>query len=470
MQRKGLADWTRSIEHMRTAVDVLYAAVVKAYNGSMAILMDKSVAAGENVVFSKSLDDVMQERGWKPNTREKYFSTIKKVLGETPAAVSFVTTLVLPREKVLYNRSIGQKYGSENTPFPNIKERLEGWIQILKAESGAQSHLSIRLRMSFFMAQCLPRLGLDLEDWPSDPGSVALERLQADAALLKIICGAPGTRLSKRKASWFRVFLVDILKVEFHIPAAYFQNAAEDEGKTDEHMATDVHRIKSSDLDAIYEQCKGSARGELWYLLFITTGLRIGGVAQIRIDGVADLVDGQYVVRTQLRTKEKGRKWISAPMTQRVQFLVGDWLQNHRPAMSSPFLFPGNYDGHVATNTIRTYFRGACAQAGLSGPEYHPHAFRHTYAHLLLETGNSVDVIAKCLNHSSSSTTEKFYLKENIEEVLERATIPWLVNSEKKRPVALPRFLDNVERPDAKEQQVAKKARLDDTLSRLDIL
>jgi hypothetical protein len=80
-----------------------------------------------------------------------------------------------------------------------------------------------------------------------------------------------------------------------------------------------------------------------------------------------------------------------------------------------------------------------------------------------------VDVVAKCLNHSSSETTEKFYLKENIEEVTDRASIPWLHEASKKREVALPAFLDNGV-DSGKNQQAAKKQKLNETLSSLDLL
>ena len=152
-----------------------------------------------------------------------------------------------------------------------------------------------------------------------------------------------------------------------------------------------------------------------------------------------------------------------------MQALVEEWLRNHRPASKSPYLFPGTSQEHVHTETIRANFHKLCARAGLTGKEYHPHALRRTFAHLLLETGNSVDVVAKCLNHSSAQTTEKFYLKENIEEVTERAVIPWLQDAEKKRVAPLPKFLDEGGQG-GKERQVAKKQKLDQTLSSLDLL
>ena len=84
---------------------------------------------------------------------------------------------------------------------------------------------------------------------------------------------------------------------------------------------------------------------------------------------------------------------------------------------------------------------------------------------MLLETGNSVDIVSKCLNHASASTTERFYLKENIQEIADRAVIPWLQRSTK-REVALPAFLDALPR----EQQASKRQKLTESLASLALL
>ena len=148
---------------------------------------------------------------------------------------------------------------------------------------------------------------------------------------------------------------------------------------------------------------------------------------------------------------------------------MGQWLHQHRPASSTPYLFPGTTGEHISTEAIRVRFQKLCTQAGLSGKEFHPHALRHTYAHLLLETGNSTDVVSKCLNHSSTEVTEKFYLKENIEEVTQRATIPWLREDSKRKEIPLPSFLDDKTRP-GREQQAAKKQKINQALSSLEAL
>ena len=131
----------------------------------------------------------------------------------------------------------------------------------------------------------------------------------------------------------------------------------------------------------------------------------------------------------------------------RVKFLIEEWLRCHRPADDGPFLFPGkSQGGHISTDCIRMRFKRLCQECGLEGREFHPHGLRHTNAHILLECGNSVEAVSKCLNHSNSSVTQKFYLSESAAEVQSRCNIPWAhVESEAERRQraidSLPQFL-----------------------------
>jgi integrase len=95
----------------------------------------------------------------------------------------------------------------------------------------------------------------------------------------------------------------------------------------------------------------------------------------------------------------------------------------------------------MASITMRVRFKKICDGAGLSGRHLHLHSLRHSYAHMLLKCGNSVSVISKLLNHSCTDVTEKFYLRETISEVTNRAHIPWINQNEKTEDKILPDFL-----------------------------
>ena len=123
-----------------------------------------------------------------------------------------------------------------------------------------------------------------------------------------------------------------------------------------------------------------------------------------------------------------------------------------RPACDTSYLFPGrgSATNHMTTSTVRKIFQDLCAAGNLSGKHLHPHALRHSYAHILLESGNSVDIVSKLLGHTSSTTTEKFYLKENASDIAKRANIPWLNNTNRKEDQIVPKFLDHNNEADKK--------------------
>ena len=467
LKKKKLSGWNLSEAQIETAVELIQAAIAQAYGGSMNKLLERDGAAGENVRFSNALMGVADGMPWKTGTKQKHLRTVRRILKETPLQRDFVDSLRFDRARPEFDRIIGKKYGSDGSPA-HIRQRLTDWVDVLRTETASKTAVSLRTIMSFLLNQCLPRLGLSLENWPEDPRQRVLDQFEKAPDVVSLICGPPRTELSKKKAAWLSVFLNDILHVSQQMPDEYFLKPRATKSSEDD-CEGDLHRISSADLEKIHEQCQHSARDELIFMLFITTGTRIGGVAQIKISSVADLVDEEYRVRTQGRTREKGGKWCSFFLTDRVQELMGAWLQNHRPASGSSYLFPGSSSGHISVETIRKTFQKHCARAGLQGKEFHPHALRHTFAHLLLEAGNSVDVIAKCLHHNNSHTTEKYYLRESIEEVTDRAVIPWHQTSARKQTQRLPAFLDKAGGSE-KEEHAAKKQKLELTMSRLDAL
>ena len=111
-----------------------------------------------------------------------------------------------------------------------------------------------------------------------------------------------------------------------------------------------------------------------------------------------------------------------------------------------------------------------CRAQGLVGKQYHPHSLRHSYAHILLETGNSVDVVAKCLNHSSSAVTEQFYLVESAVEVNARANIPWMkgVGGNKRHVDVVPQFLAAAGGSTSSRGSDKKRRKIDNQLQALE--
>ena len=178
-------------------------------------------------------------------------------------------------------------------------------------------------------------------------------------------------------------------------------------------------------------------------MLLITTGLRVGGLLNIKLENIVDYVANDIVIRDTGKTLEKFNKWFTFKLNNRVKLLIYQWVKNYRISSDSPYLFPSkkNSNDHMSASNIRLIFNKIVLDAGLSGKHLHPHALRHTFAHMLLESGNSTECVAKIMGHSDSKTTSQFYLKESAIEAAERANIPWLDKKDSSEKKIVPDFL-----------------------------
>jgi integrase/recombinase XerD len=295
---------------------------------------------------------------------------------------------------------------------------------------------------TFYLNKVLPELGLSLNAWSDDIGKIVSTKIN-NPDIVRKLCGTSGN--ANRKLQWLRIFCTYLAPCDVDLKAEWVAVSAALSGGIAGMFSdgSDHHRISVGDLERIYAEVQTNPLHELIYMILITTGMRVGGLAQIKIEHVAIPMSNDVEIKESGRTIEKNKKWFTFMMSESVRNLMYDWIVNHRPADPSPYVFPGQSAsrGHMTTATIRNMFHGWCKAAGLTGKEFHPHSLRHSYAHILLESDNSVDVVSKLLNHSSTKVTEQFYLKENASEVAERANIPWLTKETKKKRQIVPAFL-----------------------------
>lgn len=157
--------------------------------------------------------------------------------------------------------------------------------------------------------------------------------------------------------------------------------------------------ISCNELNILYSN--SNDKEKLILLLLMSTGIRISGLANIH--------DINYENNT-FKTIEKGNKEITYNIK---SSLIIDLLKKTK-------FF--NKKKHPATiSNIIINLRKKCNL----GPNIHCHAFRHTYARLLLANGVSLLDVSKLLNHSNSLITEKIYLTETMIDVQNRVNLPF---------------------------------------------
>lgn len=449
--------------HLNMAFDLLSQVLHRMYSQtSIQTLIKRSVLPKESVVFSLHMNQAYLDAGWTRRTTSTIIYTLKKILKETSIDKDFVNLITLDNPKVKPKNDdwhilpLAYKNLSEDDPK---KIKVLKWIDIIKNNTKNKSTASMRNIMYFILGKLIPHLEVFIEE--SDEVLTKIIKTKITPQFLSSF-------VNKKQLIWLKMFLNYVFKIDIE-PELLKISEPVNVKTLIEQDSRDKHLISVEELEIIYEQSKDSGiMIELIFMLLLTTGMRIGGLVNIKTENVLSYIGETIDVKNTGRTIEKGNKWFSFVLNTKVKELIYKWVTTERKSVNSEYLFPSRNGtrSNITTGTVRKLFNRVCKNAGLNGTHLHPHALRHSYAHILLNSGNSVDIVSKLLGHSSSSTTEKFYLKETASDVAERANIPWLDKSLTCKKV-IPDFLKSTTQTEPVKDKIAKKRMKN--MSKLDI-
>ena len=92
-------------------------------------------------------------------------------------------------------------------------------------------------------------------------------------------------------------------------------------------------------------------------------------------------------------TIEKGKRSFTFILNKLCQDTIYDWITNHRKS-NGLYLFPGkSVDSKIASSRINEIIKSLARKRGITGLHVHAHSIRHTFAHILLESGNKIEDI-----------------------------------------------------------------------------
>lgn len=431
--------------HINLGFELLKKILFKRYGTCSVSNFVKDVNSNINEVdkISQIIIDIFTESKSAKNTQQTTLYILKNILKTISVSESFINRLNINKTNV-YSKFdhmliLNKKYSI--LPDDNeVKKRLISWIDIIKNNSNNKSCQTIKSLINYIHS-CLPYINMNLNSW--DESSLILNQ-----NIIKIICK------NIKQYNWFKLFCIHILKIKFDYKKDFVINSSTD---WDEYYSGDRHIISTKELDLIYNQSvTSSIFDQLMFLMFITTGMRVGGFVRIKLNHICSIYNNEITILPNGRTLEKGNKWFEFPINPTVAKLLKTWISHFRKG-NSEYLFPSSitYTNYISTNTVRNRFKKLCNNAFLSGKHLHLHSLRHSYAHILLKCGNNISDISKLLNHSNTYTTEQFYLKESISEVVNRANIPWLDPNNKPDEKIIPDFLNtNV---DSRNNKIERK-------------
>lgn len=416
------------VGHWNLAMSLLIDSLYLLYNKtSITTLHNRSLILGEVELFIKANKTVIDNNKWSKNTANLAFYTMKNILKHSKINDIFLNKLYLPNVKTISRNSdlfcLPAQYKKKES---SAQKLLLLWVDLIKKNTNYRAQTTIKQYISFIL-KYLSNINLDVNSWDNRYQKLTLEDIKKGLH-------ENDTKIPlKTQINYIHTFFKKIIYVS-HIESSEFDEwlASTSNVKSSKIGAdNDIHRLGIEELQSMYNEAKKNVRDELIFMILITTGMRIGGLSKIKIENIYSQRDNQIIINKNGRTIEKGNKWFTFNINERVNELLYAYITEHRKGISS-YLFPGRgEDIGLTTNRLSMIIKNIAKRANVIGPHVHPHSLRHSFAHMLLESGNEPALVAKMMGHSSSKTTEQYYLKESAAEVSKRVDIPWLQNNEK---------------------------------------
>jgi integrase len=382
---------------------------------------------------ASAVQKVASQLTWQRKTLHNTMRVVRAIVSKTTAHPSLLRMLRTPRMLSDANPVLGPIGRLAKTHPKRIT--LESWQAILSKRTEIRSEQTQKNMLSFLVRDVL---GPQLDVTDPDLKTKVVAKLQDVEVVKHLVLRRPRPM---QYLNYLQIFVTKILGSDHDLPVHAVKKCVDPRPQkiTD---GSDEHRISKEHLELLYDVAKQDYFDELFFLVLITTGMRVGGFVKMKVAEVAILQDGKYVCKQEGKTQEKSSKIFTFWLHPRVQALLEIHLNKKRKFVLEEYVFPGRSRPHVHKVVVTKRFATMCQKAKLQGKEFHVHALRHSYAHILFECGNSADVISKLLNHSDVQTTKKYYLCESAAQVAKRAVIPWMENCDIQND-AVPNFLRN---------------------------
>jgi site-specific recombinase XerD len=387
--------------------------------------------------ISQNFSRIAELNEWSEKTTISSISNMKKIMKQTTINVNFINKLTTVKEKGIDRKSVEYclpgKYKKYNDDHPE-KKLLMLWLETCKKDTRNKSQSSMKQIIQFVLKIC-DGLNLSLHNYDEDMvKNIPLTSFQK-------VVDQIGLKMPRKTKVRFAIIIIKNFfrcNIPYSDLEEWTKSIPKEDGFINDVDDHDLHRISNGELDAMFEATKSNIRDRALFLLMATTGLRVGGVSNLLLKNVATEVGGKVVILNEGRTVEKGRKWFTFPLCDKLKRALEKWIVEDRNVLSD-YLFPGSKQSSLSPSRISKIVKEIAARAGLDGKHIHAHSIRHSFAHILLEAGNDPGLVGKMMGHSSSKTTEKFYLKDTAVEASKRCNIPWLSKNVEVEP--LPSFM-----------------------------
>lgn len=414
-------------------------------------LVNDSQKHETSIKFSNSMIKVCEINEWSRSTTNIALNALKKLLQKTNINSSFISKISITYDKSVKKNSVEfclptkyKKLDDNDTE----KQTLIDIIKLIKSDTKYKSQHSIRM----FLAYIINFLGyhnISICDYKNIQ-TESFDKIKESISNIYI------NKSLKIKIQYTMIFICFIVKYTKNMKdfELYKKSIHLIKNTKEDH---DTHRITKTELEKMYEASKPDIKKHTIFLLMISTGMRTIGVSNIKLEHICNIINNVITINKTGRTLEKGNKWFTFAISENLSKLLFEYISTKRKSNSS-YLFPGRgEDIGLSPSRISVIIKQIANDANLKGKHIHAHSLRHSFAHILLEAGNKPELVSKMLGHTSTITTEYYYLKESAAEASKRMNIPWLQRTEQENTI--PSFLNTQEKVVKIKQKKSKSDR-----------
>jgi integrase len=179
-------------------------------------------------------------------------------------------------------------------------------------------------------------------------------------------------------------------------------------------------------------------REKLILTIFLSTGMRIGGLENIKVGGMFDENFNVLKVGQTIEKKNnKLRKFvIFHPLKQALENykkseIYGNSINNLEYSLFPPKIGTSkkimDNKKSFCRGTLIKIIKDIFLRADITGHNAHSHAFRKTIVIKLMSEGNSLENVSKFIGHSSATVTAKHYWVPTQQDLLKNMNMQWLL-------------------------------------------
>lgn len=303
-------------------------------------------------------------------------------------------------------RKTNQFDGSGDTQAPAWQQTLESFAEFQRRHRGTcEATINDHLRILRCFGKHVSPTGVAVR-----PEEISTQHI--DEFLMRY-AGSHGRNDMRKAACSVRVFL-RYLAFLGHVP---MELQTQVPSPKHYHLAGLPRAIEPEGLSRVLrsaDRCSTHGRREYAMLMLLATyGLRASDVAALRLDDLRWRESALLI-----RIVKTGRPLV-LPLTDAAGDALADYLHHGRPRCDRREVFLSLRAPFHSLTSLRVtkIVRSALDHAGVALPRgLAAHAFRHAFATRLVRNGVTLDVVATCLGHASSATTQ-IYTKLSIEDL-----------------------------------------------------